>query len=110
MPLSIRVILLVATTLYHAIACWFENQKPPPGQLFDVGGYRLHLYVVGEARPTIILDHSLGGIEGYLLVEELAKLARVCIYDRAGYGWSEHSPHPRTSRYSPKLELSHPIF
>ena len=74
-----------------------EDRKPPLGQLFDVGGYRLHLYVVGDARPTIILDHSLGGIEGYFLVEELAKLARVCIYDRAGYGWSDRSPHPRTS-------------
>ena len=97
MSLKIRAFLLVCTTLYQAIACWFENQKPPPGQLFDVGGYRLHLYVAGEGRPTIILDHSLGGVEGYFLVEELVKLARVCIYDRAGYGWSDHSPHPRTS-------------
>jgi pimeloyl-ACP methyl ester carboxylesterase len=94
---SIRILLLVATTLYQAIACWREDRKPPPGQLFDVGGYRLHLYVAGEANPTIILDHSLGGIEGYFLAEELAKLARVCIYDRAGYGWSDRSPHPRTS-------------
>ncbi|MGB3513896.1 MAG: alpha/beta hydrolase [Microcoleaceae cyanobacterium] len=97
MSLSIRIILLVTTTIYQAIVCHVENQKPPPGKLFDVGGYRLHLYAVGEAGPTIILDHSLGGIEGYLLVEKLAKLGRVCIYDRAGYGWSEHSPHPRTS-------------
>ncbi|HEY9611879.1 MAG TPA: alpha/beta hydrolase [Allocoleopsis sp.] len=97
MSISIRVLLLVATTLYQAIACWLEDRKPQPGQLFDVGGYRLHLYVAGEASPTIILDHSLGGIEGYFLVEELAKLARVCIYDRAGYGWSDRSPHPRTS-------------
>ncbi|NEP90896.1 MAG: alpha/beta hydrolase [Okeania sp. SIO2C2] len=97
MSLSLKIILLVATTIYQAIACHLENQKPPPGKLFDVGGYRLNLYVVGEASPTIILDHSLGGIEGYFLVEKLAKLGRVCIYDRAGYGWSEHSPHPRTS-------------
>ncbi|HEY9668635.1 MAG TPA: alpha/beta hydrolase, partial [Coleofasciculaceae cyanobacterium] len=97
MSISIRILLLIATTLYQAIACWLEDQKPPPGQLFDVGGYRLHLYVAGEAKPTIILDHSLGGIEGYFLVEELAKLARVCIYDRAGYGWSDRSPYPRTS-------------
>jgi pimeloyl-ACP methyl ester carboxylesterase len=63
-----------------------------------VGGYHLHLYALGEANnPTIIIDHSLGGIEGYFLIEKLAKLGKVCIYDRAGYGWSEHSPHPRTS-------------
>lgn len=100
MSLSIKIILLVATTIYQAIACYLENQQLPPGQLFDVGGYRLHLYAVGEvgeASPTIILDHSLGGIEGYFLVEKLARLGRVCIYDRAGYGWSEHSLHPRTS-------------
>ena len=84
--ISIKVLILVATTLYQAIACWLENRKTPPGPLFDVGGYRLHLYLAGEGSPTIILDHSLGGIDGYFLVEELAKLSRVCIYDRAGYG------------------------
>ncbi|NEQ39390.1 MAG: alpha/beta hydrolase [Okeania sp. SIO3I5] len=97
MSLSIRIILIIATTIYQGIACYLENQKPPPGKLFDVGGYHLHLYTVGEGNPTIILDHSLGGIEGYFLVEKLTKFGRVCIYDRAGYGWSEHSPHPRTS-------------
>jgi pimeloyl-ACP methyl ester carboxylesterase len=28
---------------------------------------------------------------------EVAKFARVCSYDRAGYGWSESGPKPRTS-------------
>ena len=64
-----------------------------------MGSYRLHLYTKGNSGPTIVLDHSLGGIEGYLLIDRLAELARVCIYDRAGYGWSDHSPHPRTSRH-----------
>ncbi|MGD1807991.1 alpha/beta hydrolase [Dapis sp. BLCC M126] len=97
MSLSIRIILLIVTTVYQAIACYLENQKLPPGKLFDVGGYHLHLYTLGKGNPTIIIEHSLGGIEGYFLVEKLAKLGRVCIYDRAGFGWSEHSPHPRTS-------------
>jgi len=95
--LSVETVLLVATTIYQLVASWMEDQKPPPGKLIDVGGYNLHLYVVGEKSPTIVLDHSLGGIEGYLLIPELAKLGRVCIYDRAGYGWSDRSPHPRTS-------------
>jgi len=98
MPIFTQEFLLIATTVYQAIASWVEDQKPPPGQLIDVGGYGLHLYVAGKPSPTIVLDHSLGGIEGYLLVKELAKLGQVCIYDRAGYGWSEHSPHPRTSQ------------
>ena len=95
--LSIQVLLIIATTLYQVIALWMEDQQPPPGQLIDVGGYRLHLCVKGKAKPTIVLETSLGGVEGYFLIEELALLARVCIYDRAGYGWSDHSPHPRTS-------------
>ena len=49
----IKILLLLVATLYQAIACWLEDRKPPPGQLFDVGGYRLHLYVAGEASPTI---------------------------------------------------------
>ena len=28
---------------------------------------------------------------------EIAKFARVCSYDRAGYGWSDSGPEPRSS-------------
>jgi pimeloyl-ACP methyl ester carboxylesterase len=98
MSSPIETIALLATTCYQAIASLIENRQPPPGQLIDVGGYRLHLYTAGKSTPTVVLEHSLGGIEGYLLVQEIAKLTRVCIYDRAGYGWSDHSPHPRTSQ------------
>ncbi|QLE59459.1 alpha/beta hydrolase [Nostoc sp. TCL26-01] len=96
----IETSLLLATTFYQAIACRIEDRNPPPGQLIDVGGHRLHLYTLGKSSPTlptVVLEHSLGGIEGYLLVQEIAKLTQVCIYDRAGYGWSDYSPHPRTS-------------
>ncbi|MCF4970086.1 alpha/beta fold hydrolase [Nostoc sp. CMAA1605] len=98
MSFPIGTIVILATTFYQAIASLRENRQPPPGQLIDVGGYRLHYYTEGKSSPTVILEHSLGGIEGYLLVQEIAKLSRVCIYDRAGYGWSDHSPHPRTSQ------------
>jgi pimeloyl-ACP methyl ester carboxylesterase len=93
----LRILLLSATTLYQAIACWQEDCTPPPGQRVDVGGYHLHYVMAGTGSPTIVVDHSLGGVEGYLLLEELAKLSRVCIYDRAGFGWSDISPYPRTS-------------
>ena len=95
--MPIRLALLTATAIYHAIATWLESRQPPPGQLIDVGEHRLHIYVQGEGSPTVVLDHSLGGIEGYLLIDELATLTRVCICDRAGYGWSDHSRLPRTS-------------
>lgn len=52
----------------------------------------------GSQGETNVLDHSLGGMEGYLLIDRVAALGRVCIYVRAGYGWSNHSPRPRTSQ------------
>ncbi|MEM6449419.1 MAG: hypothetical protein AAF703_03795 [Cyanobacteria bacterium P01_D01_bin.105] len=78
--------------VYHAIATWLENKQKPPGKLFDVGGYRLHLWHVQShhpaalQRPTVIIEHSLGGVEGYLLIQTIAELADVCLCDRAGYG------------------------
>lgn len=100
MAISTNLLVLLTTTIYHIIATGIENQRHhPPGQLIDIGGYKLHLYSLGKGNPTVVLDHSLGGIDGYFLVEEIAKITRVCIYDRAGYGWSDSSPKPRSSEY-----------
>lgn len=83
-----------------------ESTQPPfpaPGRLIDVGGWRLHLNCTGEARasqPTVILEAGLGdfSVEWSLVQPRVARFARVCSYDRAGDGWSEMGPHPRTLR------------
>jgi pimeloyl-ACP methyl ester carboxylesterase len=71
----------------------------PPGKLVDVGGFRLHIQCAGEGAPSIILDAALGGssLSWSLVQPELAKLSRVCSYDRAGFGWSDAGPLPRTA-------------
>jgi pimeloyl-ACP methyl ester carboxylesterase len=76
---------------------------PAPGRLVDVGGWRLHLNCSGEAaaaRPTVILEAGVGdfSVEWSLVQPQVAAWARVCAYDRAGDGWSELGPHPRTHR------------
>lgn len=70
----------------------------PPGKLIDVGGHQLHLYCTGEGSPTIILDAMGTGWSIYWtkVQPELAKVTRVCSYDRAGFGWSDFGPLPRT--------------
>ncbi len=97
----LQLLILSATTLYQTIAIWQENRTAPPGERFDIGGYALHLYQKNDLKnaesPTIVLDHSLGGVEGYAIVDALATFGNVCIYDRAGYGWSDQSPRARTS-------------
>jgi pimeloyl-ACP methyl ester carboxylesterase len=73
----------------------------PPGRLVDVGGWRLHLNCIGKAdpaRPTVILEAGAGdfSVEWSLVQPRVASFARVCSYDRAGDGWSDLGPHPRT--------------
>ena len=72
---------------------------PPPGVLYQVEGRAMHLYCTGEGVPTVILDSGIGSAAlGWGSVQpEVAKVTRVCSYDRAGYGWSEPGPLPRTS-------------
>lgn len=71
----------------------------PPGQLIDVGGFRLHIHCSGEGSPSIVLDAALGGssLSWSLVQPELARVSRVCSYDRAGFGWSDLGPRPRTA-------------
>jgi pimeloyl-ACP methyl ester carboxylesterase len=76
---------------------------PVPGQLIDVGGWRLHHYCTGvpqPGQPTVILEAGVGAfsVEWALVQPQVAEFARVCSYDRAGSGWSEWGPHPRTLR------------
>jgi pimeloyl-ACP methyl ester carboxylesterase len=96
----IEIALLTATTIYHQMASYRDRQLPiHPGKLVTTGNSKTrHLVIRGTGDLTIVVDASLGGVEGYLLINELAKIARVCIYDRAGYGWSESSKLPRTSQ------------
>src|ERR1700686_1083054 len=91
--------------IYQVIATRLaEREYPPPGRLVDVGGYRLHIHCSGpegaSGGPTVIMDAGIGECSlGWGLVQpEIAKFARVCTYDRAGLGWSDPAPTPRTSR------------
>lgn len=102
--LLLLVLLLLAAglgSLYESRARARElSQVEPPGQLVDVGGHQLHLVCQGErhaSQPTVLLEAGAGGwsIHWYELQRELASFARVCAYDRAGFGWSEAGPMPR---------------
>jgi pimeloyl-ACP methyl ester carboxylesterase len=96
--------ILTTTSLYHAIASDRENQKPSSGTITTSDRATIHWLEQGHGETTIVIDHSLGGVEGYLLIDKLAKLGRVVIFDRPGYGRSNSSWKPRTSQQN-NLEL-----
>jgi pimeloyl-ACP methyl ester carboxylesterase len=70
-----------------------------PGQLIDVGEFKMHINCTGVGSPAVILVSGLDdfSITWSLIQPEIAKTTRVCSYDRAGVGWSEESPNSRTS-------------
>ena len=83
---------------------WFAARRamaatPPPGRLVDIGGYRLHLWCTGTGSPLVMLESGLGGSAaawGYVQ-PDVARFTRVCSYDRAGLGYSDPGPSPRTT-------------
>jgi len=76
------------------------RENPPPGQLVDVGGYRMHIHCTGQGSPTVILDSGLSdsSLSWFRVQPNIAQFTRVCSYDRAGLGWSDESPYPRESK------------
>ena len=75
-------------------------QYPPPGRLIKVNGRIMHLYCTGSGSPVVILEAGLSSysLDWSRVQPEIAKTTEVCSYDRAGYGWSDPGPKPRTAQ------------
>jgi pimeloyl-ACP methyl ester carboxylesterase len=92
------VILALIGAIFEGVSEASDRRAyPPPGQMVDVGGYRLHIYCTGAGSPTVVIEAGLGDWStawGFVQTE-VAKTTRVCTYDRAGSGWSESGSLPR---------------
>jgi len=67
-----------------------------PGEQVAIDGFRLHVSCLGTGDTTVLFEAGLGGssLEWVPVQEAVAEQSRACIYDRAGYAWSDPSPHP----------------
>jgi pimeloyl-ACP methyl ester carboxylesterase len=100
MIVAILVVCAVITLLLGAKAkADLKAKYPPPGQMVDVGGYRLHIDCRGNGTPTVVMEAGLGdpSLIWALAQPQISAGTRVCSYDRAGLGWSDLSPKPRTA-------------
>lgn len=69
-----------------------------PGRLVSVGDHRLHINCTGSGSPTVVLEAGLGEpstIMAGWMAPDIAPTTRVCVYDRAGRGWSESAGGPQ---------------
>jgi pimeloyl-ACP methyl ester carboxylesterase len=75
-----------------------ESSYAMPGQLIDVGGHKLHISCTGSGSPTVILEGGLGEPAAMMsgwIQPGVATATQVCVYDRAGKGWSEPPETPQ---------------
>ncbi|MEQ8262890.1 alpha/beta fold hydrolase [Pseudohaliea sp.] len=73
---------------------------PPPGQLVDVGGHRMHVLAEGpQAGPTLVLfaGGHVDGLPVWRFHTALRDSMRSVLIDRPGTGWSDPGPFPRTT-------------
>src|SRR5438046_8495671 len=92
---------LAAWALQHrAAAAPADALYPGPGQIVPAGdGARLNLYCTGNGSPTVVFE---SGWEDWApawatVQPRIAQWTRACSYDRAGAGFSDPGPMPRTS-------------
>lgn len=97
---SVFVFMLAMAGMIYQTASTEADRRnlPAPGNLIDVGGFKMHISCKGEGSPTVILETLSGGTSSYWgwVQPEVAEKTRVCVYDRAGRGWSEPDPEPIT--------------
>jgi len=100
------LVLIGVPLIIGQILRFTSNVEPPPGELIDVGGYKLHINCVGpegkndERLPTVIFEAGAGvnSPVNHWIQDGISKITKVCVYDRAGLGWSEESRLPRDAK------------
>lgn len=96
--LALLAVLLAGVLFEQMGAARDLRRFPPQGQRVDLGdGRHMYLDCRGTGSPTVLLESGyLGWSPTWTSVQpEVAKLTRVCSYDRAGLGLSERAPPPR---------------
>ena len=90
--------LAAAISLQWSLSHLALARNPPPGEMVFVGERQIHLLCQGQGSPAVILESGIPGSSlGWAsVIEDIASFATVCAYDRAGYGWSQSGPEPRT--------------
>ena len=90
------VLSLVGAVFQHVATRSDALRFRPNGRIVEVGAQKFHLHCMGQGRPTVVLEPGLGlpSLVWSWVQTEVASVARVCTYDRAGYGWSDPTDAP----------------
>ena len=75
-----------------------RRRYPPPGDLVEADGRKLHLLSTPGAGPPLVIVAALStpAIDWLPVQRALAAEMPVVLYDRGGLGWSDPGRRPRT--------------
>ena len=84
---------------YETLSAATDVKPSMPGRLIDVGGHSMHLHCTGTGSPTVVLQPGGGEMSSNMgwIAPRVARETRVCVYDRAGRGWSEPVDTPQAA-------------
>jgi pimeloyl-ACP methyl ester carboxylesterase len=98
--LALTVTVMVLGGIFYEQLGRREDRKrlQQIGKSVDIGGRTLNIFCSGTAGPAVIFDSGGDGpgLEWEPVQTEAAKFTQACWYDRAGIGWSDSGPFPRT--------------
>ena len=93
------VLLLAGAVISVVTLVRLGGEHPPPGELVDVGGYRMHIVAEGARRGGLTVVWIPGahaqGLALHHLHVAIRNEARSILFDRPGTGWSDPGPFPR---------------
>lgn len=106
--MKLAALSLVVLALIGVAATWMvqanrrvaaEAANPPSGQLIDVNGVQVHVWIRGEGPDVVLLHGAFGSLRDFTfgLAARLEERYRVIAFDRPGAGYTDHT-HPRYAR------------
>ncbi|MEV4319482.1 alpha/beta hydrolase [Actinocrispum sp. NPDC049592] len=98
---AVLFMLPAASALFQWLAERRDSRRfPPPGELVDIGGRRMHVLRSGGRGPVVVVQPGLGtpALEWVRVQDAVAARsdASVIVVDRGGIGWSDPAAWPRT--------------
>jgi pimeloyl-ACP methyl ester carboxylesterase len=83
------ILLILPSGLTSESQTPIKSRPLPIGTLVDVGGYRVHLYCLGQGSPTVMIVGAAFSFDWALVQPKVAKFTRVCTFDPSGTAWSD---------------------
>ncbi len=94
------LLLLTIGFIYQRLGSSADDDRyKPVGQIINVNGHKMHIYRQGQGDTTVVFASGCGTPSPYAdffpLHHEVSGHAKIAVYDRPGYGWSEVADTPR---------------